>query len=151
MRILCLVLLLMLSGCGFKLGTYQSVVHKYPKMQVPFCKDTKLYQMLLQSLQQAHVKITTEDAPQLSIVGKNFEQKPLVYAIDGELRRERVTLTIDFEFNDGLNRSSFSLSTNRERAIISKQRLAADLELQQIEQQMQKEIMQQLITQLSII
>lgn len=151
-KLLCLTLLIHLSGCGFKLGSYHpQLSHKYPTINVPFSRDTAMHQALIQTLTMQGVKveqsqnIIDHNIPNIKIIRKVLVQHPLVYALDGELRREQLKLTIDFEVQHNQQTKQISLTSVRERAIISRQRLAADLELTQIEKGMQKDIMQRLI------
>lgn len=151
MKILGIILVICLQGCGLQWGSqHPSLVQKYPAIQIPFAHDTFMHQLVLQTLQHEGVDTDSLTAPTLKIVSNTLEQHPLVYALDGELRREQMRLTVAFELHTPAGTHPLTLTSVRERAIISRQRLAADIELQNITRSMQRDIMHQLVRHLRL-
>jgi outer membrane lipopolysaccharide assembly protein LptE/RlpB len=141
-----------LTSCGFHWGShYPQLQKKHPNIQVNFARDTYMHQAMLQELKKENIHTANNiNDTIITIKNKSMERHPLVYALDGELRREQIRLKIDFEVKNNNSTNNLTLNTVRERSIISRQRLAADLELQTIEHSMQKEIIKQLIRHLAL-
>jgi outer membrane lipopolysaccharide assembly protein LptE/RlpB len=68
----------------------------------------------------------------------------LVYGPDGELRRERIRMAVQFSFSTNTTKV-FELFTERDRQLNSKQHLGDNAEKILIEQEMQADILNQLL------
>lgn len=82
-------------------------------------------------------------APRITILSQNLTTQPLVYGEDGELRRERLRMCVVFEVNTDISRT-LTLATYRDRQLNSRQHLGDNAEKILLEQEMQRDIIQQL-------
>lgn len=149
-------LILGTTGCGFHLrkqrvnlqNTLPYAYLERDNMRMVF------YQKLVRSLQAANVKILDESEklsiPNIYLADHQMGQQPLVYGPDGELRRERVSVSYDFGINNFYAEDKhIVLSAKRERQLSSSQKLGDNSELNLILSDLEDQIIEQLLLQLA--
>jgi outer membrane lipopolysaccharide assembly protein LptE/RlpB len=152
--IVVLLLTLALTACGFHLRkSHWELEKKYPKIVLPETGSHTFYQSLYRDLRSAGIDVLdtpskTTKYPVLSVVSEKMDIQPLVYGTDGELRRERMTMTVVFAF-DTTRHIEFDLSTERERQLNNHQHLGDNAEKIILEREMQNDIIQQLFRYLA--
>lgn len=147
----------LLSACGFHLRSYQeSLRHVIPVILLKPSGTPLFYQRLRYSLLARSIEViegtssTEKHAPQLAILSEELLTFPLVYGPEGDLRRERLKFKVEFSYCDQEETKTFTLSTERDRQLIPRQRLGDDAEKVIIEKEMQMDIIQQLLRYLAM-
>jgi outer membrane lipopolysaccharide assembly protein LptE/RlpB len=148
---------LLLCACGFHLRSYQeSLRHVIPVILLKPSGTPPFYQRLRYSLLARSIEVveatpsSDRHMPQLSILSEELLTFPLVYGPEGDLRRERLKFTVEFSYCDKEETNTFTLSTERDRQLIPRQRLGDDSEKVIIEREMQMDIIQQLLRYLAM-
>lgn len=156
-----ILLATLISGCGFHLrGT-----HNPNKIQVkelvllPYEPYSNFYQLARENLKRAGVDIqvpqdsTSIDCPTLRLTKSDMNQHILVYSLQGQTRRERLQLNLKYDLNLPSANKQFNqqMTSNRDRQLNPNQDLADQYEKNLLEKEMQQELIEQLIQQLSFL
>lgn len=143
--------LITLAGCGFHLQRNALPLDKkYPHFLLVPSGSNSLYQALRRAFIASgiHVIEAAPDPatlPQLQVIEEDLQQQPLVYGPDSELRRERLKMRVTFLFGqEKLER--LEMTAERDRQLNSKQHLGDNAEKIIIQQEMQADIINQLLT-----
>jgi outer membrane lipopolysaccharide assembly protein LptE/RlpB len=140
-----------MTGCGFHLRKDAiRICEKYPVMILPFTGSHTFHQALRRSLRSHSVDLLKRPSestvgcyPTLCIVSEDRLTQPIVYA-DGELRRERLFMTVTFSFGY-TEFEQIEFSTVRDHQLYSSQYLGDNAEKSLLETEMQADIIQQLL------
>lgn len=156
-----ILLLTLISGCGFHLrGT-----HNPKKIQVkelillPYEPYSSFYQLARENLKRAGVDVqvpqdnSSIDCPTLRLTKSDMNQHILVYSIQGQTRRERLQINLKYDLNLPGTSKQFNqqMMSNRDRQLNPNQDLADQYEKNLLEKEMQQELIEQLIQQLSFL
>lgn len=145
-----IIIIIILSGCGFHLRhSYADLSTKYPTIILPPSGSNSLHQGLYRALVSSSILVLEEAPeghifPRLIIDGQNITAQPLVYGPDGELRRERLKMSVTFSFIS-THTQQFELTTERDRQLNPNQHLGDNAEKVVIEQEMQTDLISQLL------
>ncbi len=151
----------LMAGCGFHLrGT-----HNPKKIQVkelvllPYEPYSSFYQLARENLKRAGIDVqipqsnTNIDCPTLKLTKSEMNQHILVYSLQGQTRRERLQLNLKYDLNlPGVGKQfNQHMMSNRDRQLNPNQDLADQYEKNLLEKEMQQELIEQLIQQLSFL
>ncbi|MBS0289231.1 MAG: hypothetical protein JSS07_04230 [Proteobacteria bacterium] len=141
--------IVLLSGCGFHLRNTADLSMKYPTIILPPSGSNSLHQGLHRALVASDVFVVEQApagliSPLLRVTGQNISALPLVYGPDGELRRERLKMSVAFSFESSKTQQ-FELYTERDRQLNPNQHLGDNAEKVVIEREMQADIISQLL------
>ena len=147
------ILTLQLIACGFHLRHHDwALAESYPTIILPETGSPVFYQYLYRELSSRGVHIERDpcvaDLPSLRVISETLTSQPLVYGADGELRRERLKMTITFTFKTH-HEQQFALYTERERQLNNRQHLGDNAEKTILESEMRLDIIQQLFRYLA--
>lgn len=146
--LLLLICLTLLSGCGFHLRrTPCHLAATYPTVVLPFSGTHSLYQAVYHALTTQGITVLecpdeTVCFPQIRIGSQSLVSQPLVYGADGELRRERLRLSVEFIVETDCART-ICFATYRDRILNNRQHLGDNAEKILLEREMQQDIIQQ--------
>ncbi len=149
-----LISCLFVSACGYHLRSRQeSLRHAVPVIVLKPSGTPPFYQRLRYYISARAIEVIEyekpqDNIPQLAILSEQLTQFPLVYGPEGDLRRERLKMTVQFSYYDKETKI-VTLSTERDRQLIPSQRLGDDAEKVIIEREMQIDIIQQLLRYLA--
>ena len=147
--LLLLILLNVLSGCGFHLRRLAcDITAIYPAVVCPLSGTHTLHQALYNALLTQGVTVLDcqppdDCLPQIQVFAQTLDSQPLVYGADGELRRERLRMAVTFTVETDCVRH-IALATYRDRQLNNRQHLGDNAEKILLEREMQQDIIQQL-------
>lgn len=157
----CLLLLCLVSGCGFHLrGTHHpKTLHVKEMILLPYTPYTRFYQVARENLKRAGVDVLLPEdnfhqvCPTLTLTKSDMSQHTLVYSLQGQTRRERLQLGLKYHLNLPSTHQEFSqkIISNRDRQLNPNQDLADQYEKSLLDTEMQQELIEQLIQHLSFL
>ena len=155
---LIVLLLCVQLGCGFHLRKKESVLsHNLSSLALlSNNKYDPFMQLLMQKLKSQNVDLTSAptSCATLSIGSQAITSRPLAYGPTGELHRERIQLTVTYQFtplNSQDSVPSRSIIVERDRQLNIRQDLGDWSEKQMIITEMQRDAIDQLIRQLNAL
>lgn len=140
------------TGCGFHLRRpVCDIQAQYPAVICPLSGTHTFHQALYNAFLNQGITViecpTDECLPKIQVISQSLDTQPLVYGTDGELRRERLRMTVVFSIHTDCTRH-ISLATYRDRQLNSRQHLGDNAEKILLEREMQQDIIQQLFRSL---
>jgi outer membrane lipopolysaccharide assembly protein LptE/RlpB len=153
--IACLLVLFLLGGCGFHLrGTHSGVELPFDTLKVePYTPYDRFHQKLKQLLATHEVAIDNSgqnDRFRLILDPLEIKTLPVAYGANGELVREKIHMHMTYKlFDEEELVLDQSLFTERFHQVNHSNLLANQTEIALMQQDMQLDLLQQLITQLS--
>lgn len=156
-----IVLVLNLSGCGFHLRGSQ-IPYDLPFKTVIISPDDPfdpIYKQLRYRLQAKKIKVIADtthcgNLSRIIILNHNFTERPFAYGPDGEIRREKLTLEMEYQYEYYLNNQkkirTHNIIARRFRQLNLNQNLADLAEKVIIEKEMILDVVEQLLVELAV-
>lgn len=145
--------LVLLAGCGFHLRGITMAHLPFEEVTIQPAQPEDRFQQKLEAMLQAHgiPALKLEDSEwSLKLSPLELERSPLAYASNGELVREKVRLSMDYSL-EHLDETvvTHQLSAERQHQLSTSAQLATQSEFSTIVEEMQTDLLQQMLLQLS--
>lgn len=143
----------LLQGCGFHLRGSYVIPPCLKRLQITPNQSTDLFQQVLQRVLMSNgVVFDAESTSTLTILHQDFQEQALAYAFDGQLKRARLSLAIDYQLDTKIPGQSIQkqVRVSKELNIDSNNILNTDNERQRLKNDLWAEAATQLVFQLSM-
>lgn len=156
--------LTIINGCGFHLRGSYNIPEFLKRLEIiptqsmdPFQRMLKRVLMSngIELIQPSHLENTDSDEQSIStltILHQDFQEQALAYALDGQLKRARLSLQIEYQLDTKTPQKSIQgqVRVSRELDIEPNNILSTDHERQRLKNDLSTEAALQLVFQLSM-
>ena len=150
MKMIFLLLLLGLNGCGFHFRGHEKPPQTITHLSVvPYTPYHITYQFLERTFANRHVVVDpAHSAYILTLLGDHLDTYALAYGTDGRLRKEKYIYTLRFSLEDAAHQKLIPenrIVVEREQYLNPNQDLADEQEKQILQQDMRQEAIRLLV------
>ncbi|MFP6796447.1 MAG: LPS assembly lipoprotein LptE [Pseudomonadales bacterium] len=154
-RLLCLVGILFLVGCGFQLRTWD-LASVYRNVRIESHVDSSIDRDIRRAFESVGVVVVEDGVADLylTIEREDFEQSSDMFTGDGRVAGYRLRLRVDYQASEANGKTVVSLRTLQEERSLPLNRanvVGSDYEKRLLAQEMRTDIVQQILRTLALL